>query len=224
MKVSTVNGNLDTAANEADAHIDFAINDVFKKDLTDYTGEVRPGLFLRRTDRLSTKPQSSGSIDTTDLSKDPIEVTTTTDHGLTGGALVDVSSQDLYFCGFRGPFHVIAVTGPRTFTIDADSGTCGGQILRGGTWRDLSVDPVSATVSDFALEFNVPCTATPDDLFGSDCAVSTSFDALFPGAVREGDRGVWEIQRAYVYDGGADGVGKTNADNTMFLRQGVFVP
>jgi hypothetical protein len=44
-----------------------------------------------------------------------------------------------------------------------------------------------------------------------------------PGAVREGDRAVWELGTVEVYDGGSDGVGSTS-DNTLFARQGVFIP
>jgi hypothetical protein len=58
---------------------------------------------------------------------------------------------------------------------------------------------------------------------GATCAVSTSFDAVVPGAIVAGDRAVWELNDLQVYDGGPDGVAST-ADNSLFAVQGVFVP
>ena len=37
-------------------------------------------------------------------------------------------------------------------------------------------------------------------------------------------RGLWELQAFRVFDGGADGDADTTADNTVFLRPGVFIP
>ena len=58
---------------------------------------------------------------------------------------------------------------------------------------------------------------------GSTCAVSTSLEAIVPGAVKEGKRAVWQMGQIQVYDGGADGNPATGP-NTLFARQGVFVP
>ena len=44
------------------------------------------------------------------------------------------------------------------------------------------------------------------------------------GMVREGDRAIWQVASARVYDGGADGDGDTTPDNTLFATEGVFVP
>jgi hypothetical protein len=48
-------------------------------------------------------------------------------------------------------------------------------------------------------------------------------DAVTPGAVPEGKRSIWALDQARVYDGGADGLAST-APNTLFARQGVFIP
>jgi hypothetical protein len=53
--------------------------------------------------------------------------------------------------------------------------------------------------------------------------VSTSLDAIIPGAVPEHKRSVWELGAVSVYDGGADGIASTT-DNNLFERQGVFIP
>jgi hypothetical protein len=79
-----------------------------------------------------------------------------------------------------------------------------------------------ATVTDVPLSFASPCQGTPSGV-GSTCAVSTSADAVTGGGVVEGKRSIWELGAVRVYDGGADGQVAT-AGNTLFARQGVFIP
>jgi hypothetical protein len=81
-----------------------------------------------------------------------------------------------------------------------------------------------ATASDLALGFTVTCAATADPNQGATCNRVTTVDALFPGAVVEGKRAVWELGQVQVDDGGADGDADTAGDNTLFMKQGVFVP
>jgi acyl-homoserine lactone acylase PvdQ len=80
-----------------------------------------------------------------------------------------------------------------------------------------------ATVSDLPLGVTMPCVATADPSIGGSCAVSTSLDSLVPGTVREGDRSIWQLDQVTVSDGGSDGLVSTSP-NTLFARQGVFVP
>ncbi len=94
---------------------------------------------------------------------------------------------------------------------DRDSGESAG----GGS------DP--ATVGDFPLAVPVSCAATPDPATGGSCATSTSIDAIVPGAIKEGDRSIWQLGAVQVFDGGSDGSVAT-APNTLFARQGIFVP
>ena len=58
---------------------------------------------------------------------------------------------------------------------------------------------------------------------GATCAVTTTFDAVTPGAVPEGKRAIWELDALEVTDGGTDGLAAT-APNALFARQGIFVP
>jgi hypothetical protein len=80
-----------------------------------------------------------------------------------------------------------------------------------------------ATVSDIPFPVDMPCvgTASPDS--GSECSVSTTFDAVMPGAIVEGRRSVWELGTIEVFDGGDDGDAGTEP-NSLFARQGIFVP
>ena len=69
----------------------------------------------------------------------------------------------------------------------------------------------------------VACANTPGPGAGETCALSSSVNAVVPGAVTEGKRAIWQIGSTDVFDGGADGVAST-PPNTVFARQGIFVP
>jgi hypothetical protein len=56
------------------------------------------------------------------------------------------------------------------------------------------------------------------------CSVSTTANAVVPGALSGGKRTIWEVGQLEVQDGGADGVASTTDDNTPFAREGFFVP
>jgi glucose/arabinose dehydrogenase len=93
---------------------------------------------------------------------------------------------------------------------------------------DLDSPPPSGgsgagTVQDFQFPFTVPCATNGDPSIGSACAVATTANALNPGAIQSGMRTLWQLGQVEVLDGGPDGVAST-ADNTVFLRQGVFAP
>jgi hypothetical protein len=84
--------------------------------------------------------------------------------------------------------------------------------------------PGAATVSDTHFPVTVPCATTSDTTVGSTCSVSSAANAVLPGSVSAGQRAIWELGQVQVYDGGADGVASTAADNTLFMDQGLFVP
>jgi hypothetical protein len=69
-----------------------------------------------------------------------------------------------------------------------------------------------------------PCAQSGSTSTGSTCNLDTSFNALFPGSVKEIKRTIWALDEVRVFDGGADGDGDTTFDNGTFLRPGVFVP
>jgi TolB protein len=83
--------------------------------------------------------------------------------------------------------------------------------------------PGAATTQEFDFTVDATCVAVADPREGSYCQTSTSADALIPGAIKEGRRSVWQLGQVVVYDGGADGDTAT-AGNTVFARQGVFIP
>jgi plastocyanin len=83
----------------------------------------------------------------------------------------------------------------------------------------------TGTVSAFNFPVTVPCAATQDNTaVGSTCSVTTSADAVNPGAVPETKRSIWELGKIDVFDGGSDGDVQTPAGNTRFMTQAVFVP
>jgi hypothetical protein len=81
-----------------------------------------------------------------------------------------------------------------------------------------------ATTVDGPFRIRIPCNATPSDPgIGGHCAVNTTANAVLPGAVTSGARSIWQVGQVEVYDGGTDGIAATDG-NTVFLRQGVYVP
>jgi glucose/arabinose dehydrogenase len=92
------------------------------------------------------------------------------------------------------------------------------------TDTDNGASPATAgTVTDVPVSAVASCAATPSTSVGSACALSTTVEALTPGAVKEGRRAIWQLDRVDVMDGGTDGVAATGP-NGRFMTQGVFVP
>jgi WD40-like Beta Propeller Repeat len=86
---------------------------------------------------------------------------------------------------------------------------------------------------DTQFKMPVVCAPTADTTVGSTCSLSTTADALMPGVIREGARAIWELGQVHVRDAGPNGTGYESpacppdcgdGDETLFLRQGVFVP
>lgn len=91
--------------------------------------------------------------------------------------------------------------------------------------------PETGTVQTFGFQFPVNCVATAAAGIGGACTASTTFDALLPGAVGEGQRSIWELGQFEVKDAGPNGTGYAacpptcgDGDETVFMRQGIFVP
>jgi dipeptidyl aminopeptidase/acylaminoacyl peptidase len=87
---------------------------------------------------------------------------------------------------------------------------------------ESSTEP--GTVVDIpAMPTTVACAPTADTTVGSSCNTLTSMNAVVAGSVVGGKRAIWQFDQITVVDGGADGNVATT-DNTIFLKQGVFVP
>jgi hypothetical protein len=80
-----------------------------------------------------------------------------------------------------------------------------------------------ATVVDIPMPPTAICAATADPGVGGTCALLSTLDAFVPGMVKERQRAIWEFGAIEVFDGGADGDAQTTP-NTLFMRQGLFVP
>ena len=89
---------------------------------------------------------------------------------------------------------------------------------------DREVVGGASTSTDFPFGFTVPCNPTPgSSLDASSCISFTSANAIVPGAVTDGRRAMWALDKVRVYDGGPDEDADTQ-DNSLFMTQGVFVP
>jgi Putative esterase len=97
------------------------------------------------------------------------------------------------------------------------------QSLRITDSQNGSAPNQAGTVQDTHFPVTVPCTGTADATSGSSCAVSTTADAVVPGALSAGSRAIWELGQIGVYDGGPDGLAGTQP-NTLFADQGIFIP
>ena len=84
------------------------------------------------------------------------------------------------------------------------------------------VEPATAQANPF--RFAVACAATAGTSLGGTCSLQSTFNAIVPGSVVEGKRAIWELGQVDVFDGGADDQAGTTSDNTLFERQGLFVP
>jgi hypothetical protein len=84
------------------------------------------------------------------------------------------------------------------------------------TDKNSTPSPGAATMVDIPYPVTVPCA-------GGLCAVSTTANAVTPGAITAGQRAIWQLGQVQVYDGGADGLVSTT-DNTLFMDEGIFIP
>ena len=81
----------------------------------------------------------------------------------------------------------------------------------------------AATVQDIPFPVNATCTNTTSTTVGGTWNANTSANAAVPGAVKDTQRAVIELNQLQINDGGADGQVAT-ADNTLFEVQGIFIP
>jgi WD40 repeat protein len=82
---------------------------------------------------------------------------------------------------------------------------------------------ITATAGDVRFPLTTQCSPTADTSIGSTCSLTTTLDTLIPGAVVERARTILQLGQVRVVDGGPDGDTATEP-NTVFLKQGVFVP
>ena len=84
----------------------------------------------------------------------------------------------------------------------------------------------SGTLGDRTFAFTLPCSPTGGAAnVGSTLQRGqTAANAVTPGIVQSGKRAIWQFSQTDVLDGGPDGDVDTPTGNTVFARQGIFVP
>lgn len=97
--------------------------------------------------------------------------------------------------------------------------------------RNSAEQPEPGTVQTFPLEWPVQCVGTTATTSGSNCVQVTTVNALYPGAVLESKRTLWELGQVTVNDAGPNGTGYAacpptcgDGDETTFMRQAIFIP
>jgi hypothetical protein len=91
--------------------------------------------------------------------------------------------------------------------------------------------PEPATTQEEAFQFPVQCSVTAETTRGGTCNLTTTYDALIPGAVTERQRAIWALDQVQVKDAGPNGTGYASCpptcgdgDETVFMREGIFIP
>jgi hypothetical protein len=97
--------------------------------------------------------------------------------------------------------------------------------------RNADEMPEWGTTQTIPFKWPVQCVATGDTTRGANCIATTSANSLFPGAVIEGRRNIWSVGQGSVMDSGPNGTGYDSCpptcgdgDETVFLRQAIFIP
>jgi hypothetical protein len=89
----------------------------------------------------------------------------------------------------------------------------------------------SATMEALPIEIPVACVAVTGNE-GGRCNVTTTVDTFYPGALLDSKRAIWESGEVTVRDPGPNGSGYGagcpttcgDGDESVFMRQGIFVP
>jgi hypothetical protein len=81
----------------------------------------------------------------------------------------------------------------------------------------------SATSADLPFPVTGTCASTASATIGSICSVATYANSVVPGVVKKGKQANVEVGQILVNDGGTDGLA-TTGDNTVFARQGIYIP
>ena len=87
--------------------------------------------------------------------------------------------------------------------------------------------PDAATIIDIPNPVTAVCSNTADTSIGGSCTITGNVQPMFPdgGCNCEGKRMVIEVGQIFVRDGGPDGlVASQPEQNTVFLREGIFIP
>jgi len=90
----------------------------------------------------------------------------------------------------------------------------------------------SATTQDFDMQVPISCVATGTTFASGSCIGTTTINSLLPGAVLDSKRAIWEVGQGQVLDAGPNGTGYGSGcpptcgdgDETVFLREGIFIP
>lgn len=83
--------------------------------------------------------------------------------------------------------------------------------------------PEPGTVQTIKYQAPVDCVATASTSIGGSCDLNTTANALVPGTVTENRRSIWQFGQMEIKDSGPDGI-RGNVDDTVYLRQGIFIP
>jgi hypothetical protein len=126
------------------------------------------------------------------------------------------------YCSQSGSSSSACIAGTDVTLTATHPGAAAGKGVRITDSFNGAAQNVPATTADGSFPVPMDCVPTAGT-FGSTCAVNTSANALVPGAVRNGEAGVWQLGEIQVLDSGPDGT-RGNTDDEALAAQGVFLP
>jgi hypothetical protein len=179
--------------------------------------QISPYLTIGTPDANGQRANSTGSVRVAAIAGDPSTPANEADVALSL-ILTDVRCMHLTLCQTTSP--LAAYEGDldvRTTLQITDRSP------RSSAPGPSTFSPNDPYVKEPFFHFPASCAPTADPSVGSTCQGATTFNAIVPGAVEEGQRTIWELGQIQVFDGGAEGVAGAS-DAKLFADQGVFVP
>jgi hypothetical protein len=127
------------------------------------------------------------------------------------------------FCAPSGTSSSACIANTDLTLTARHAGSAAGQGYRITDVRNGAGEDLGATTADSAFAVPMDCLPTVSSTVGSICAVNTSANALYPGAVRTNDASIWQVGEFQVADSGTDAM-RGNGDDQIMAAQGVYLP
>jgi hypothetical protein len=128
------------------------------------------------------------------------------------------------YCAQSGTSSSDCIAGTDLTLTGRVPGAASGKGVRITDTYNGSAQNVPATTADGSFPVPMDCLPSPSNAtIGSTCAVNTSANALAPGAIRTGDKAIWQLGEIQVLDAGPNGT-RGDSDDQPLAAQGVYVP
>jgi hypothetical protein len=142
----------------------------------------------------------------------------------TAASCSDGNTRASPYCAQSGTSSSVCIAGTDLTLTGRLSGAQASKGVRITDTFNGATQNVPATSTDGAFPIPMDCLPSPSNAtIGSTCGVNTSANALMPGAIRTGDKSIWQLGEIQVLDSGTDGT-RGNADDQTVAVQGIYLP